>query len=242
MTTARDIITDALGHLGIGAEGEAVSATAAAHGLKELNRMMSSWAIDELMVYTTNRVAFSLVPWQQAYTIGVGGNFVTTTPIRPGQIDMASVLLSGATVELPIDILNDEQWRDMVVKTVPSSFPLSMWSDGNYPLNTIYFWPVPSSSAYSIVLYLWGALTEFADINASVVLPQGYEDALVTNLAVRLSPSYGSQPSPILTSMAGEAKAKIKAMNWTPTYRSVDQTLKGSQNNTGTRSRGYVVD
>lgn len=236
MADARQIIQDALIQIGAVDVRDAMPAEDAAFGLRELNRMIASWNAEDLMVYTVDRQTFSFVPSQQFYTIGTGGDFNTS---RPVVIEMASVLVNGA--EIRIEILNDEQWRDVTLKTVSSTFPLQMWANGNYPLNTLAFWPIPTA-VNTLVLYTWGQLPSFATVNQTVSLPQGYEDALVTNLAVRLSPGYGIQPSPVLMQNAQMAKARIKRINWEPTYRSVDSALLGSHSSVGDKSRGLVID
>lgn len=239
MTKVRDLLSDALIQAGILDPSESIVASQATYALRELNRLLSSWANEDLMIPTKDRLTFNLVGGQQSYTIGVGGGFNTTYPVRPGQIDYVSVLVNG--VELPVEVLNDEQWRDITVKSVSSTFPLQMWANGNYPLNTLYFWPIPNT-ANPLVMSVWGQITAFADINATVTLPQGYEDAIIPALALRLGPAYGLQPSPVLASMAQGAKARIKAMNWEPAYRSVDSALTSGKTNIGQKSRGYVVD
>lgn len=239
MTTVRDILQDSLIEIGVLDPREAISGEDAARCFRVLNRMLSAWQTEDLMVYTVDRTAFNLVAGQQSYTIGVGGNFNTTYAVRPGQIDMASVIVSG--VEIPIQVMNDEQWRDVTLKSVSSTFPLQMWSNGDYPLNTLYFWPIPAA-VNSVVLYLWGQTVEFASVDTTVSMPQGYEEALVMNLAIRLASGYGTQPSPATVELARASKARIKRMNWQPTYRSVDSALLGNHNNIGQRSRGLVVD
>ena len=239
MTTVRDLITDAMIQIGALDPSEAIDAAPAAAALRELNRMVSSWSNESLMIYTVDRTVFNLVGGTQSYTLGVGGTFNTPYPVRPGQINLVSVVVNG--VEIPIEVINDEQWRDITVKTVTSTFPLRVWANGNHPLDVLYFWPVPTLSN-QLIMSVWGQITAFPDINQTVTLPQGYEDAIVANLALRLSPGYGIQPSPVLTQIAQSAKARIKAMNWEPTFRTVDTALQGSGSTIGRQSRGYVVD
>lgn len=243
MTLVRDLLTDALLQLGVLDPSEAIDAGAANAALRELNRMVSSWANDDLMIYTVDRRTFAMIANQQDYTIGVGGTFNTPYPVRPGQINLVSVILNG--VELPVQILNDEQWRDIALKgpyqTVPSTIPLYMWADGNFPLDGLHFYPVPTTGI-PIIMSVWGQITAFQSINDVVMLPQGYEDAIVQSLAVRLSPQYGIQPNPATVSLAQNAKMHIKSQNWEPTYRSVDSALAGVGSNIGRLSRGMVVD
>lgn len=239
MTTVRDILTDSMIEIGALDPAEAISSSQAVWALRHLNGMLESWQNDDLLIYTVDRSLFSTVANQQSYTIGVGGDWVTTEPIRPGQIDMVSAMVG--TVEIPISVLNDEQWRDVTLKDTLSSFPLMMWNNGNYPLNTLYFWPKPTG-VYSIVLYMWGQVASFADVNATVSLPKGYRDALVFNLAKRLASGMGLQASPNTMDEARKALSFIKKMNWEPVYRAVDSALIGNHNNIAQRSRGMVVD
>lgn len=242
-TYVRDLLIDALMELGVLDPSEAIDAGAANSALRELNRMVSSWANDDLMIYTVDRRTFAMVANQQDYTIGVGGTFNTPYAVRPGQINLVSVILNG--VELPVEILNDEQWRDIALKgpyqTVPSTIPNYMWADGNYPLNGLHFFPVPTT-AVPIIMSVWGQITAFVSVNDTVTLPQGYEDAIVKNLAIRLGPRYGIQVNPATVSLAQASKMHIKSQNWEQTFRSVDSALAGVGSNIGRRSRGYVVD
>ena len=238
-TTVRDLITDALEELGVNAAGQALAPEDAASCLRVLNRMISTWANENLLIPTIDRKTFTLVGGKQTYTIGVGGDFVTTYPVRPGQIDLVSVLVNG--VELPVDILNDEQWRDISLKTTSSTFPLQMWADGNYPLNGLWMWPIPTA-ANSMIMSVWGQIASFATVNDVVSLPQGYEEAIVTNLAIRCGPKFNREASQTTMALAGKCLSEIKHMNWEPTYRTVDSALSGTHSSIGQRSRGYVVD
>jgi hypothetical protein len=243
MTTVRDLIEDALEDIGVIAGGSALTAEDAKSCLRVLNRMVSSWANESLMIYTVDRRTFAMVANQQDYTIGVGGTFVTPYPVRPGQIELASVILNG--VEIPIDILNDEQWRDISLKApyqpVYSTIPLQMWADGNYPLNGLHFWPIPTTPV-PLILSVWGQITAFPDINTVISLPQGYENAIVSNLAVWCAPKFAREASQTTMALASRSLAQIKRMNWEPTYRTVDSALSGTRNSIGQKSRGYVVD
>lgn len=242
MTKVRDLLNDALLQIGILDPSEGMDAGQAQSALRTLNRMIQVWNADELMVYSVNRETFPLVPNQQSYTIGPGGNFNTQ---RPVVIDMVSVIqnTTGSNpVEIPIEIYNDEQWRDLTVKNTPSTFPLVMWATGDFPLNVLWFWPIPQQ-VNNIVLYAWNQVADFPNINATVQFPPGYEEAIVNNLALRLCPMYGVQPNPGVVALAQGSMARIKRINWEPSYRTVDAGLSGKANlDIWVKSRGYVLD
>lgn len=243
MTTVRDLIQDALEDIGVIAGGSALQPEDAASCLRVFNRMVSSWANESALIYTVDRRTFSLAANTQDYTIGVNGTFNTPYPVRPGQIELASCILNG--VELPIEQLNDEQWRNIALKapyqTVPSTIPSYMWADGNYPLNGLHFFPVPTAPI-PLILSVWGQISAAVDINAVIALPQGYEEAIVSNLAVRCAPKFSREATPTTILLASRSLAHIKAMNWEPTYRTVDSALSGTHTSIGDKSRGYVVD
>lgn len=237
MTTVRDICEDALIEIGALSVGEAMPAADGAFALRTLNRMVEKWNTEQLMPYTVNRTSFNLVAGTQSYTLGTGGTFNMT---RPERIDRASVIINSTyPIEIPIQILTDEEWQAVAVKTSPSTFPTKMWANGDYPLNVLYFWPLPQDSTVDVILYTWG-MVSFATLNTAISLPNGWEEALVTNLALHLSGSYGIQPSPALAMRGSGAKAAIESLNVGPMYASFDAPFSGRA--TAINTNGLLVD
>ena len=242
MTTVRELLADAMIELGIIMPLEAMTADQAVHGLRVLNRMIQQWDAEELMIYTLDRDIFSFVAGQQSYTLGTSANFNLA---RPVSIHMASVYDSALAlpVEIPISILTDEEWRNVSVKLTPSTFPTCMWVSGSLPANTLWFWPVPSVATWRLVLYSWGNTADFTSINDAVVFPKGYEEAIVTNLAVRMASSYGVPPDGGLIQRANQAKDIIASLNMDPLYASIDSSLLSSKGGSlANRSFGLIVD
>lgn len=238
MATVRDICGDALIEIGANGVADAMTAEDGAYALRVLNRMVQKWSTEELSIFTVNRDSYNLVAGTQSYTLGVGGTF---NGPRPARIQMAAVLINSTRpIEIPLQIVTDEEWRDIAVKTTPSTFPTKMWITGNVPLNTLYFWPVPQDSTVDVILYSWGRVNEFASLNDTVVLPLGYEEALVTNLAVALSNSYGTQAGPALQQRASSAKSAIESLNADPLYASFDSF--GGGRAVAIATNGLVVD
>jgi len=240
VTTVRDIIADAYTEIGYLALGDPLPAEEAAFGLRTLNRLFQKWNTEELMIYTLNRQIFNFVAGKQSYTLGIGGDF--NTP-RPVQIQMASVLNNSnpvLPVEIPIKILTDWEWRSISVKAVTTTFPTSVWIQGNMPLNTLDFWPVPQDATYQAVLYTWGKTENFADINQTIQFPNGYEEFILTALAIALSGSSGITISPALSNRAATAKNAIESLNIEPLFMTTD--LGGNGSSIAIRSFGMVVD
>jgi len=220
--TVRDLIEGSLRLLGAISTGQNASAAEAADGLSSLNQMISSWSTNGLTVFKQTREEFDLVPSQSVYTIGAGGNFNTS---RPVDLNRAAIQINGS--EIPIDILqNQEQWADIISKSVTSSFPCAVYLDGSYPLNNLNVWPVPSVST-KLVLYSKKAITNFVSVNDVISMPEGYERALRFNLAVEMAPEFNKEPSATTFAIAQESLGNIKRMNLKPVIVECDSALIG---------------
>ena len=226
MTTVRELCNDALIELGVLDPSEQMDGGSAAYALRTLNRMLQVWNTQSLMVYTVNRNIFNIVAGKQTYTLGTGGDFNMS---RPTRIDMVSIIVNSGLypLEKEVQILTDDEWRAVTLKSTPSIWPTQVWITGNMPLNSLVFWPVPQDSTVDVVLYSWGRMDGFTSINDSVTLPNGYEEAIVTNLAMFLSSSYGIQPSSALGMRAAMSKDAIQSLNVEPLWASSDDGLLG---------------
>jgi len=226
MTTVRSIITRAVRLLGAVAQGTPLPAGDAADGLQALNSMLEAWNIDSLNIYTKNFDEYQLVPGQQVYTIGPTGNIAATPQLRPTTIDRAllKVLQSTPNIELPIKMIEDQEWSEIAVKNLTSTYCTKMYSTGDFPNLSLYLWPIPTL-ANKLILWTWNQVLGLQDINADLSLPPGYERAIVYNLAIELSAEYGIMASPVVQQIAIDSLAHIKRVNSTPLYLDCDPAL-----------------
>lgn len=243
MAKVLDLLTDALIEIGAIAVGETAQAADIQFALRTLNRMLAVWSTEDLTVYTITPQVFPLVSGKQVYTIGAGGDFNTPRPVK---IPMVSVLQNpGASneLEIPVSILTDEEWQGVAMKQTPSVFPVYAWITGDVPLNNIYFWPVPGSAAYSVKLYAWGLFTTYTQLTTVMSFPNGYEEAILSNLAIMLCPSYGLQPSTILGQRALVSKNAIQSLNVEPVYAYCDPALSHSRGQSlAVQTQGLLID
>lgn len=224
MATALDLIARSMRRIGVLASGETASSSEAQDALTNLSAMFGSWSTEGLLIYGKVSETFPFVVGTQSYTMGTGGTFNTTRPLK-----VESALLETTqgtdTFDLPIEIVNQQQWDAITIKTNQSSQPNKLLILDTYPLATLYFWPIPNATA-SVVLRSWKPLTSIASISTTVDLPPGYEDAIVLSLARRLAPEYGKAVDELLNEEANFAKANIKRMNIKTILMSVDPALK----------------
>lgn len=203
MATARDIIKYALLKLGALTKSETADADEATDALYALNSMLSSWSNEGLLVNARITETFPLVGGTSSYTIGSGGVFNTARPI---QIIHAFVK-NGSTV-YNLTQIDDEQF-DSIVYPVLTGIPIQFNYDNAYPLGKIKLYPIPAG-AYTLSIMSEKALTSFATLDTVVSLPDGWERALIYNLAVELSPEYQQITDQFIVKTANESKGALK--------------------------------
>lgn len=240
-TTAREIMETSLRLISVLDPVESMSPEQGLTAFRCFNSLIDSWNAEKLLSFKINRTVFPLIVGQQQYTLGVGGDFNMT---RPAGIEDMSVLLTQNTpiIELPLQIDQDEDWQRVTVKSVVSSFPLECYPDGDFPLNNLYFWPIPMAPC-SVVLYTWKRIEPNVTLSSLINYPPGFERAFKFNLAIDIAPEYGLEAPPTVQKIAMNSKRRIKNLNWTPREMSLDPMFRyDTGSSVGIKSRGYVVD
>lgn len=223
VTTAQDIINSALRGLQVLSPDVTLTADEANGGLDALNLLLESLSIDSLMVHHITKEPFTLVPGQQSYTIGTGGNFNTDRPIA---IESATVTVNGS--DYPIEtVFAYDDWAAIRLKTLQTTFTQYLYFDGTYPLGTINLYPVPSS-ATTLTLYSRKELTQFTSLTAPISLPPGYKRMLKYGLQIELAPEYQTTAGDDVKRLYIDAKAGIKRVNKRPITSQVDVALLGN--------------
>lgn len=207
MATVGNLITDALRLIGVIASGEAPTAAEQSDALRSLNRMTSSWSVEGLLIYQKTREVFPLISNQASYTFGPLGDFASSRPVN---IEIVNVLVSGN--EMPVKILSTSEWAAISNKATTSNSPTSVYAEGTYPLETLHLHPVPTD-ANQLVIYSDKAITSFASAADVIAFPEGYEDAFLYNLAIRLAPEFGKPIDPYIKDTADKSKAVLKRKN-----------------------------
>src|SRR5579883_1336177 len=93
--------------------------------------------------------------------------------------------------------------------------PAMVAADTSFPLINLRVFPPPSSSPGTIELAFWTPLLKFATVGDTVNMPDGWEDLLHFDLALRLYPQYArsSGLDPGLAANAQNAKAALIPQN-----------------------------
>lgn len=226
-TTAYDLIRDAMLLLKV-ANPDTLTASEISDGLRRLNAMMLSWANNPLNIYRV--VSEDVVTTgSRVMTMGTGGDWNTD---RPMKITQATARIASG-LDRPITILPAEDYAKIRMKSLETNYPQYMYFDGNFPLQNVAIWPVPSQG---MTLTLWSIkpLATFANSESVATFPPGYEDAITYNLAVRMAPMFQIDAGAEITRIAVTSLKQIQRTNTrVPTMQSDPALLsrRGGQYN-----------
>jgi hypothetical protein len=209
-TTAADQINGALRLIGMLAEGEVPSAATSQDALTALNQMIESWNTERLSVFSTIDQIFNWPPSTLIRTLGPTGDFVGQRPI---QLDSATFFRDASTnVSYGIKFINQEQYNNIAVKTVTSTYPQTIWYNATYPDIEIYLYPVPSR-VLEFHFVSVSPLDQPATLDTALAFPPGYLRAFRYNLACELAPEFGVEPSAQVRRIAMYSKRDLKRIN-----------------------------
>ncbi|HKE24984.1 MAG TPA: hypothetical protein VKB88_21630 [Bryobacteraceae bacterium] len=183
-------------------------------GLEELNRLIGSLTCDRLFIFSMARYEYALTG-AKIFTIGIDPTGQTVADLngpRPVQIDRANIIYSMPQIRRPLALLTDLQWSRIVVQDIANTIPYALYDDYDYPLSTLYIYPQPVPG-YILELYIWQVVSTFLTSDDVVLVPPGYEDALVLNLAVRLGPHFQRQVDADVRNDAQKALLRIESIN-----------------------------
>lgn len=220
MTTALDLIKSSMRLATILASGETPTADEANDALKALNDILENWSLERLSVWQSANFTGTLVAGQSTYTIGSGGNFNTTRPIRIG-----SAFTTVNSSDFPVSEWGLGEYNGVSVKAT-GGIPERFVYLNEYPLGQIILYPVPAVAS-TISLDIDRVLTFPVTLATTLAFPPGYEKALRYTLATNIAPEYGIEPPAIVRSIATSSKADLKRANKVRVVSSFDATLHG---------------
>lgn len=230
MTTARDIITEALRECGGVGLGQTPTAEDTNKAFTRLNYMMSQWALKRFMVYELVQLS-KVSTGAQSYTLGPGGDFDTGVGVqRPGYLADAfqrQINVSQA-VDFPLVVMRAREDYDKIALKTQSSFATMVFMDTGFPLATVYFWPIPQASVYQLFVTYAKRLSRFATLDTIFSLPEEYEPAIMYSLAERCASMYSLPVAPELAAAASEARSVIRMANTQIPVMAIPRDLSGT--------------
>jgi len=220
--TTYDFLTQAMRLVGIIATSEVPTADEINDALTMFNDLLETSSTENLFVYGSANESFNTVAGQAIYTIGVGGNFNTTRPVR-----IADAYCTFSGVDFPVDIIGQENYNAISLKTQQQPIIERLLYVNDNPLGLITLWPVPSQIV-PLVLSTDRVLTQVANTATVLNFPPGYMIYFKHALAILLAPDYGMQVSASVAQTAVTTKANIKRANKQKVTARFDEGLGNS--------------
>ncbi len=209
MTTVLDIIRDAAETSRVIAPGESFPNDEAQSVFRELNRMLGSWANENLLTYAETEETFTLTVNKPNYTIGPTGNFPTTRPQEV--LEGSFVRDAGGNNDYPLIVKTLQEYHTIWDKST-GSIPWWITYNPTYPNGTLYLWWAPET-AYELHLLSLKELGSFANLTTTISLPPGYEDAIMYNLSLRIGAKYGKTIREDIVALAQKGVTVLKRRN-----------------------------
>lgn len=215
MTTALEIIADALQNLGVYATNDPISAADATRSLTVLNDMIDQWNEEYIPIYALTNVTANLTLNQTAYLVGTGHPFNIQRPIAiQFGPQAASATINGVTT--PVNVVSQVEFENLEGGGAGQGTPLYAFYDPQYPVGVLNISPAPLATLGTITIEAWVPASALTMITTSNVFASGAVRALKTNLAVRLQAYFlDGQISPALLIESVETKTALEYTNMT---------------------------
>ena len=215
MATARDLIKRSLRRIHVLDADEEPTDAEANDALESLNEMLGLWAANKSYVYATQQNDHTWAANQQSRTIGSGGDFNTTRPVK---IMDSTFFTDVSGNDYPLDLINDRTGYSTILnKDTATSIPTYLYYEPNYPLGVFYIWPAPTFNM-TLHLHTWEAVTSLASLNTAVAFPDGYEAAVSLSLAEYIAGEFGVAVPPEVAMNARKARKIVKRLNTKEEY------------------------
>lgn len=214
MSTVRDLISDSMSAVGALGQGDVLNDADAELCLRRFQRMLGSWANENLTCYDATEGTITLVAGTPSYS---------TTLLSAGRpVSVASVYLSLNGIDYGCDEISEADY-DATAYKAATGLPGYYYFDTAFPDGAFYFYPTPSDAYVAHVKGRY-PLASTVTLNTTLSLPEGYEAALCDNLAIDIAASFGASPGEMLVRSALNSKSRLRVTNYAP----YELTIPGS--------------
>ena len=210
------LLNNALVDAGIVGIDESVEPEMLNRAFRQANWLLAQWARKRWLTYRIQD--YSVVSTgAQTYSVGAGAN-INISP-RPDRLEYAFLRFlnqsppGGLFVDIPIRIIQShEEYSRITVKNI-GTLAWQVFYDPDWPVGTLYPWPVPQASIYEIHVGFKCVLPRSSSVQAPINFPPEYESALNWCLARRLRTSYQLPADENVNSLARDALNTIRLAN-----------------------------
>ena len=191
------IVRDALIEIGAKSAGEALDADESADSFRRLQGMFDEWGLEGLLVPGLRRLEYTFTETAGVVTIGPDAaddaddpDIITADNVE--QISSLNYLRLGQEQSRPLDPTNYSTLSE--IRRVNGSWPRQYFYEQSHPVARLHFDASMERGDYIEFTGRGHFSGNIAiDDDPSDILPRGYREAVLLNLAVKLGPSYGAK-------------------------------------------------
>lgn len=220
-----DMISYSMRIAGILGVGQVALAQDTADAMTALQLMLKAWRQKRWLVFRLDWNTYPLLIGKQSYQVGptmTPPDFAAGGTYRPANIQSCFLrqnVGSGPNsypIDFPMRILSSRQEYDRISLKSLQSWPASIYYDPIVPNATLYIWPIPVQTLFSLYI-AWQEDIDFAADQGAATeletyLPAETEEAIAYNLAMRLIVNYKLPPD---QSVAAQARATLNTLRMT---------------------------
>lgn len=204
MATASEMITDPLATMGVSNPTEAQKQQA----FRWLQDFISSISAENLTVHSNTEDTKTLTASTGSYSYGTGGDINSARPVTIVHAFIRDT--NGDDFEM--EPLSEKRYDDITDKDTESR-PTQYFYDASYPTGTLYVYPYPDLSSYTIHLKVRKKIATLTAITDTVSLPDEYLRYIKSNMVLELSSLYGYVPSREDILKATRSEQNVKSVN-----------------------------
>ena len=197
--------------IGEKSRGATLDSNEQAECLVEFNTFLDSLPNERLLCYTVQQDSLALTASTSTYSIGSGGAFNVTRPVK---IVDPSFVRDSSGYDTPVTLIGPDAYGKITAKGAGFTVPTNLYYDAGFSATstgTLFLYPSPSASL-TLFINSWKTIGTVSTISQNLALPPGWQLFIESNFAIHLAA--GLTPiSPELAKMARDSKAAIKGVN-----------------------------
>jgi hypothetical protein len=222
---------------GLSLAGQGINPSEQQEILDIVNALIEGLKVEAYFIVFLIRTVVAIQANKQVYSVGPGGDWDIERPEKINNCGFVIQRNQGQSeAEIPMFVITSyEQWQEMVAKRVTSSIPLVLYYQATTAMGygSATIWPVPqydsanNQSAY-ISLYTPGTVQEFSSLDDPFLVPKGYREFFMYELATKIHemPPYSSRPmSPSVAVRAALYKQRVMDSQITPLFAVPDPAV-----------------
>lgn len=223
--TTLDLLTESLTEINAIQAGETPSPELQAIGLSKIKQVVNNWNADRPFAYADDFLTQTLTPNLSPHTIGPTGTFVVTQ--RPVSIEGIALILSATGTTpysyVPLNKRDAGWWQAQSTPTLTTTDPSDFFYNPEALNGEIFFWPTPTI-ANQVQIHVRKVLDDQLALATTLILPPGYQNALMLTTAEDLSDPLRKLWTPKQAQKALQARNRIQRNNAFPTRMKTQDT------------------